>query len=68
MSPLGTEFISFIDASLAWEPVPQWGKKEKIIGERSEPRGSRGRGKGGAALSPPQATAQLASLAHIFPI
>ena len=49
------------------EPGSAWGKKERKIGERSEPRGSLGREKGGAALSPPQATARLVSLADFFP-
>ena len=38
--------------SLAWEQAPPWGEKEKQIGERSEPRGSLRREKGGTALSP----------------
>ena len=60
---------------LAWDQVPHWGKKkkkigvgEKKIGERSEPRGSLGRGKGGGRPFPPQLTLRLASLADIFPI
>ena len=40
---------------IAWDQAPNWGKKEKKIGERSELRGSLMRGKGGgasAAISP----------------
>ena len=46
------EVILFIDASLAWDQAPPWGKRRKKIGERSEPRGSLRRERGGAALSP----------------
>ena len=61
---------------LAWDQVPHWGKRrkkigvgeKKKIGERSEPRGSLERGKGGGRPFPPQLTARLASLADIFPI
>ena len=35
-------------------------KKKKIIGERSEPSSSLGRGKGAPPFPPPQSTAQLA--------
>ena len=45
------ELILFIDARLAWDQAPQWGKKEKKIGEQSELRGSLRRGKCGAGLS-----------------
>ena len=34
---------------IAWDQAPNWGKKEKKIDERSELRGSLGRGKGGGA-------------------
>ena len=44
------------------------GEKGKKIGERSEPRGSLGRGKRRRRFPPPQTTARLASLANIFPI
>ena len=53
---------------LAWDQVAHWGKRRKKIGERSEPRGSLERGKGGGRPFPPQLTARLASLADIFPI
>ena len=46
------EVILFVDASLAWDEAPQWGKRRKKIGERSDPRGSLRRGKCGAALFP----------------
>lgn len=51
---------SVVKTKLAWDQDPQWGKKEKKnstwakkekIGERSELKGSLGRGKDGAALS-----------------
>ena len=42
----------FIDASVAWDQAPPWGKRRKKIGEQSELRGSLRRGKGGTALSP----------------
>ena len=44
------------------------GEKGKKIGERSEPRGSLGRGKRRRRFPPPQTTARLASLTNIFPI
>ena len=46
------EVILFVDASLAWDEAPQWGKRRKKIGERSDPRDSLRRGKCGAALFP----------------
>ena len=33
-------------SSVAWDQAPHWGKKEEKIDERSEPKGSLGRGKG----------------------
>ena len=51
---------------VAWDQDLALGEKGKKIGERSEPRGSLGRGKG--PFPPPQATAGLSSLADIFPI
>ena len=54
-------------SSVAWDQAPHWGKEENKIDERSEPRGSLGRGKGGA-LSPSPIHSRLTSLADIFPI
>ena len=62
------EFILFIDASLAWDQAPQWGKRRK----KSASEASREAVWGGENVAPPfphlQATARLASFADIFPI
>ena len=54
-------------SSVVWDQAPHWGKEENKIDERSEPRGSLGRGKGGA-LSPSPIHSRLTLLADIFPI
>ena len=60
---------------LAWDQTPHCGKKEKKsafvkkkIGERSEPRGSLGRGNGLPSFPPPQDTTSLADIfCYFFP-
>ena len=61
---------------LAWDQAPGKGEKigvgeKKTVAERSEPKGSLGRGRDVGALPPfppPQDTFRLASLADIYPI
>ena len=62
------EVILFIDASIAWDQAPQWGKKTK----KSASEASREvvwRGERVALPFPlPQVIPRLASFADIFPI
>ena len=57
------EVILFIDASLAWDQAPQWGKRRKKWEKEVVWKG----GNVAAPFPHPQATARLASFADIFP-
>ena len=68
--PAMKELYLTVHLTVAWDQVPHWGKRRKKsaraktkIGERSEPRGSQGRGKG-AALSPLPRTPFFAFFPH----
>ena len=63
------EVILFIDASLAWDQAPQWGKRrKKLASEASREAVWGGGGNVAPPFPPPQATARLISFADIFPI
>ena len=53
---------------LTCDQAPHWGEKKQNRRAKRAERCNLRRGKGGAALTPPQSTAGLTSLADIFPI
>ena len=53
---------------LTCDQAPHWGEKKQNRRAKRAERCNLRRGKGGAALPPPQSTAGLTSLADIFPI
>ena len=60
--------ILFIDASLAWDQVPQWRKRRKKSARKASREAVWGEENVAPPFPPPQATARLASFADIFPI
>ena len=60
--------ISYLDhlGRLTCDQAPHWGEKKQNRRAKRAERCSLRRGKGGAALTPPQSTAGLTSLGDIF--
>ena len=61
------EVILFIDASLAWDQVPQWGKRRKKSASKASREAVWGGENVAPPFPPPQSTARLASFADIWP-
>ena len=62
------ELILFIDASLAWDQAPQWGKRRRKSASKASWEAVWGGENVAPAFPPPQVTLWLASFADISPI
>ena len=62
------EVILFIDASLAWDQAPPWGKRRKKLASEASREEVWGGENVAPPFPPPKATPRLASFADIFPI